>query len=973
MAGRDLDPHPGAPEDVLVRRHLGRVLVTLLLGASVVLPLALFLLPGRGYEADQLARNLARHLALRHQLEVETRSLLLPASRGGSLAPVEAYFLARRRGEKARDLYFAHAIVSERGIPVHVSPAFSLSNTGAADEHELRYDGKRFLAFASAVSGATSVVTVLDLEGLSRSALGGFTRAQRLQQHLTNWQETGRWRGLDRIEVKLAVAQPVTLRFAGGRLVIAGTQGRWQAEVDPLAAKVLSGPAQARKVQVGKRSFLAWAVDTVRSFSFVGPERIAWLEEMVYGVVDKARRMSGAEVTASDIKDEMALPVLAAAPLAGTLRISGWPPPPLPPILRGALKGEGQWVEVEGPFLRRAPGLPSHFAMTFVRPDAERLFARVYFVAWDARRLELRMVGGTAEPRSATGELGRGMIPRDSRLLPRVVAAFNGGFQSMHGDFGMMESRTLYAPPKPWGATVARLADGATGFGTWDGALKGPVPEWIDSFRQNLTPFVEDGVFNPWKRGSWGGGAGFLTGSGPKAQIIRSGICLHKSGHVMYALGNPVDGPVLGKAMHKVGCNYAIQLDINSGHVGFEFFNILADGEKEPTGWSEEKYFQRSGKYPGVEGLRYYMREVVRGTGNNPVPRYLGREARDFFYLVERELLPGKDLSLPGAQGGDGRWTHAALPEAALRFPPSMARTTIAANPANAAIRVHLVKLDLRFLEPTLCVPKAGESCLPAAGAPAESAPIALLPLGAFGAARALSAEGKTVAGSAAGSAPWLTLRPLRAEGPSLPELGSAAKGGAGAIAIQGSAASGVPAQGQVQAALCVDATRGVLTYAAGLKAGAAELERALALAGCSKGAVLPLGAVEPLLLGKEKGPGYQTFLGDVLPPLASSPSLLLRRSSASWAPRIFTHVKVQPRSVWTQAQPERTRASSLHHAKRTAESLGLPAPKSLEDLCRAPWVDAKELKQYRWRDPQTGKSCAGADPLPKKRKRREK
>ncbi len=957
------------------RSHLLRVGLVLLLAGAAVFPLALALLPGTGYQAGRLGENLVRHLALRHDLEIEPGSLLLPGANGGSLRPVEVYFLARRRGTKDRDLYFAHAILSERGIPVHVSPAFSLSNTAAADERELRYDGQRFLAYASVAGGTTSVVTLLDLEGLSRSALTGFSRAQRLQQHLTNWQETGRWRGLDRIEVKLTVPQPVRLRFASGRLVIEGTQGRWHAVVDPVAAKVLSGPAQARKVQVGKRSFLAWAVDTVRSFSFVGPERIAWLEEMVYGVVDKARRMSGAEVTASDIKDEMALPVLAAAPLAGALKIPGWPPPPLPTILRGAMKGEGQWVEVEGPFLRRRPGLPSFFAMTFVRPDAERLFARVYFVAWDARRLELRMVGGTAEPRSATGELGRGVIPREPRLLPRVVAAFNGGFQSMHGDFGMMEERTLYAPAKPWGATVARLADGATGFGTWDGELKGPVPEWIYSFRQNLTPFVEDGVYNPWKRGSWGGGAGFLTGSGPKAQIIRSGICLHKSGHVMYALGNPVDGPILGKAMHKVGCNYAIQLDINSGHVGFEFFHIVAASEPEPAGWSEEKYFQRSGKIPGVEGLRYFMREVVRGTGNNPVPRYTGREARDFFYLVERELLPGADLALPGAASGDGRWTGASLPDGANRFPPAMARTAITANQANRDSRVHLVKLDLRFLEPTLCVPKAKESCVPAAAATEGAAPLAILPLGAFAAGRALSAEGKLVAGSAPGSAPWLTLRPLRPEGPALPELAAAPRAAQGALSIQGAAAAAAAGTGQVLAALCVEAKQGVLTYAAGAKASAAELERALTLAGCAKGAILPLGAVEPLLLGKG-GPsrpgGYQTFLGEVLPPLATTPSLLLRRGSASFAPRIFTHVKVQPRAVWTQAQPERTRASSLHHAKRTAESLGLPPPKSLEDLCREPWSQAQELKQYRWRDPATGKSCGGADPLPKsKRKRR--
>jgi len=98
-----------------------------------------------------------------------------------------------------------------------------------------------------------------------------------------------------------------------------------------------------------------------------------------------------------------------------------------------------------------------------------------------------------------------------------------------------------------------------------------------------------------------------------------------------------------------------------------------------------------------------------------------------------------------------------------------------------------------------------------------------------------------------------------------------------------------------------------------------------------------------------------------------------LRRSRLAWASRIFTHVKPQPRSVWTAVQPERTRASALHHAKRTAAELGLPPPKSLADLCKDPYLDVKELRQYRWRDAVTGKTCEAAEPLVGKGKRRVK
>jgi hypothetical protein len=530
----------------------------------------------------------------------------------------------------------------------------------------------------------------------------------------------------------------------------------------------------------------------------------------------------------------------------------------------------------------------------------------------------------------------------------------------------MMEERKIYCPAKPWAATVARLVDGATGFGTWDGKAKADwVPEYIDSFRQNLTPFVEDGQFNPWRRGSWGGGAGFLTGSGPKAFIIRSAICLHKSGHVMYALGDPVDGPTLGKVLHRVGCNYAIQLDINRGHAGFEFFNVLTATEKPPAdaaSFREERYFARRGDISGVEGLRYIMREIVRGTGNHPVPRYLGREARDFFYLVLRDSLPGPDVPAIGGRAAEGRWTSAALPAAMTQFPQSAARAFLHPNKAKPDLRVHLVKLDMRWLEGTVCLPKRDAGCLPEAGA--KDPPLAILPLGVFTAARALFADGKLLSGTP-GSATSISLRPRRPEGPALPQLAAQPDRQAGSISIQSAAAATSATARQSQAALCVG-DDGVLLYAASLGASGGDLEHALQSSGCKK--VVHLGASEPLLLAKAGR--YETLYGEALPPLASSPSVLLRRSRARWGTRIFTHVKVQPRSVWTAVQPERTRASTLVHAKRTAESLGLPPPKSLGDLCKPPYFDVKELRQYRWRDPQTGKTCA-EEPVSKKKRRK--
>ena len=119
-------------------------------------------------------------------------------------------------------------------------------------------------------------------------------------------------------------------------------------------------------------------------------------------------------------------------------------------------------------------------------------------------------MSGTVEPMSATGETGPGQVPRDPQVLRRFVGGFNGGFQAIHGEFGMMAERTLYLPPKPYGATVAELDDGSTAFGTWPEAPE--VPSNIVSFRQNMTALVENGDRI---RGSATGGAACRR-AGPK-------------------------------------------------------------------------------------------------------------------------------------------------------------------------------------------------------------------------------------------------------------------------------------------------------------------------------------------------------------------------------------------------------------------------------------------------------------------------
>jgi len=207
----------------------------------------------------------------------------------------------------------------------------------------LRFDGKRYLLQLSP-GGKAAVVSVLDLAGLSAAAMSDFSAMQRLQQRLTNWQESGRWRGLD-ASITLNVPQAVRLRWQDGELHLEGQRGSWEVVVDPVAggapwagAGAAGARRQAHLPRLGGRHGAGLLLRRSRQ------------DRLARGSGLRSRRsrpqLSGAKLTAVDIKDEMALRLLAAH---ASGRIVGWPPPPLPPILGGAMKGEGQWVEVRGP------------------------------------------------------------------------------------------------------------------------------------------------------------------------------------------------------------------------------------------------------------------------------------------------------------------------------------------------------------------------------------------------------------------------------------------------------------------------------------------------------------------------------------------------------------------------------------------------------------------------------------------------
>ena len=209
---------------------------------------------------------------------------------------------------------------------------------------------------------------------------------------------------------------------------------------------------------------------------------------------------------------------------------------------------------------RPIPGAPAAFVTSFIRTDRERQYTRIYVTIWDPRQVEMHMMAGTVEPDRRDRRGGTRAHPAHARGHRRVVAGMNGGFQALHGEFGMMGDGVVYLPPKPYAATVAALRDGSTGFGEWP-ADEG-VPDAILSYRQNMTVLVKDEKFNPYGRTWWGGTP---PGRADKMHTVRTGICLTTENFVAYFYGAEIAAEVLAQAMIRARCKFGIHLDMNVG------------------------------------------------------------------------------------------------------------------------------------------------------------------------------------------------------------------------------------------------------------------------------------------------------------------------------------------------------------------------------------------------------------------------
>ena len=263
---------------------------------------------------------------------------------------------------------------------------------------------------------------------------------------------------------------------------------------------------------------------------------------------------------------------------------------------------------------------------TLLHPDAGRSWAEVFVVAVDLRRVRVYAVAGTREPAADSPE---GEKYERTALIPNahgeeLLGAFNGGFMTEHGGYGMKVDGVTLVKPKPTACTIAVYADDSMRIGPWkDMAADEPRMRW---YRQSPECMWSNGVLHP----GLVGGKGLKWGATLDGDTVirRSGIGLNATRDVLYvSITNHTSARVLADGMHHCGAVDVAQLDVNWSYPKFVTF------EPSPTGPARQAVALAA-------GFEYSPDEYIRK-----------KQRRDFFYLMRKDtgLTPPNGYVAPQA------------------------------------------------------------------------------------------------------------------------------------------------------------------------------------------------------------------------------------------------------------------------------------------------------------------------------------
>ncbi len=351
-----------------------------------------------------------------------------------------------------------------------------------------------------------------------------------------------------------------------------------------------------------------------------GDDNVARLEDLVYGAEDRVNRLLKkneppkaywqvpSAPSAAPSAAESSAPRVADVPPRGNEAFH--PPNPGPALKEWSAPGDGEWLGLNDV---RHPGEPPRMYKTLLHPDKGRSWAEVFVVAIDLKQVLLHPVVGTQEPQpdsdEARGYQRDGKIPVDRQAT--LLAAFNGGFMTEHGGYGMKLDGVTIAKPKPRACAIAYYKDDSLRIGSWS-ALGSDEADML-WFRQTPECMWENYKLH----------AGLEAGAGLKkwgstvdgeTVIRRSAIGLNADRSVLYvAITNHTTARVLADGLHHAGASDVAQLDVNWSYPKFVTF--------EPIGHTHVLQ-----PVPLAPGFEFSDDEYLRK-----------KEKRDFFYILRKE------------------------------------------------------------------------------------------------------------------------------------------------------------------------------------------------------------------------------------------------------------------------------------------------------------------------------------------------
>gem|GEM_PF-6884133 len=222
--------------------------------------------------------------------------------------------------------------------------------------------------------------------------------------------------------------------------------------------------------------------------------------------------------------------------------------PDIEPIFKYPVQNEGKW----GKFFISPETLKPLYAKTFLRPDTEREYARVYIYKFDMDRLKLEFIPGFDD---SDDELCDGGINHEQ--YQTVLWGFSGGFQYQHGWYGMKYKGKIILPPKIGAATLFMFKDGTYKMSEWTKDTKDS--DDIIAFRQNELLLVIDGKITPKINRLWGGTPEDVD----PIYTVRTGLGFDKNGNLIFAFGESLSAKTLAVGMIKAGVVTGMHLDMN--------------------------------------------------------------------------------------------------------------------------------------------------------------------------------------------------------------------------------------------------------------------------------------------------------------------------------------------------------------------------------------------------------------------------